>query len=322
MDITVVVPCFNSEKTLERCLNSLINQSIEVSICVIDDGSSDKTLEIARGYESNNPNIFVLSQENRGLPQTRKVGVGHSTTKYTAFVDSDDWVEPDMMEQLYKLAEKYDAEIAACELFYEKNGKTLCPHAYHTGETVTDGVFALKLIHERKAVYPYMCNKLFLTEIAKQLEFPHGNFVGEDYITLCSWIEKCQHVAVTSKAMYHYELKIGSMSKNGFGLGHKRAFEHYQTAYNKYAQTHTQKQSQEMANYLCVEYAALVVAMARNMNVHREILGKIQKFLLENRSAFLKSDTSWEYKLSALLISINPFAFIHAYRLLGRLQAH
>ncbi len=309
MDITVIVPCFNSEETLGRCLKSLVSQTHPVLIYIINDGSTDSTLDIANGFSEKYKNIKIYSQDNCGLPQARKMGALQVKTKYTAFVDSDDWVDQKMMDVLYQNAEKYQAQISVCGFYYEKNGKTVKAKQNVREEKCVDGMAAMRMIHSRRDVFPFMCNKLFLTSIAQNLPYPDGNFIGEDYLTLCPKLESIERVAITDKALYHYVIKMGSMSKNGYGSTHRASFENYMSAYNGYINNHTKQQCEETAAYLCVEYAAIYVAMIRNNNYDQKVISKIRTFLNDHLHALFKTDTEFYYKISVLMIAKTPKCF-------------
>lgn len=111
--ISVIVPVYNSEKFLEKCLNSIINQTFkDIEIICIDDGSSDKSLDILKSFETKDKRIRILTQKNMGPSCARNKGLEIATGEYVGFVDSDDWIDLDFYEKLYNSAEKYNADIA------------------------------------------------------------------------------------------------------------------------------------------------------------------------------------------------------------------
>ena len=101
--ITIILPCYNAEKFLEKCLHALINQSYSnIEIIAINDGSTDKTLEILYKYSKLDPRIIVISKKNTGVSDCRNIGIKKATGKYIMFADSDDYFEQDAVENLYK----------------------------------------------------------------------------------------------------------------------------------------------------------------------------------------------------------------------------
>lgn len=115
--VSVIVPVYNVENYLARCLNSLINQTLhEIEIICINDGSSDNSLNILEEYSNKDARIRVVNQENKGLSKSRNTGIDLATGEYISFVDSDDWVDENFLEVLYNAAKEHDADIAATDV--------------------------------------------------------------------------------------------------------------------------------------------------------------------------------------------------------------
>ena len=119
--ISVLVPCYNVEKYLRECLDSIINQTLEdLEIICLNDGSNDGTLEILEEYDKRDPRIVIVDKTNSGYGATMNIGIEKATGKYIGIVESDDYIEPRMMETLFKAAEAYDLDYARC-LYREFN---------------------------------------------------------------------------------------------------------------------------------------------------------------------------------------------------------
>ena len=120
--ISLIVPVFNVEKYLKRCLDSLISQSYKnIEIILIDDGSTDESGKICDRYAKEHSNIIkVLHQENQGLSMARNAGLDIAIGEYIGFVDSDDYVEPKMFERLYNNLLESNADISVCSFFEDK----------------------------------------------------------------------------------------------------------------------------------------------------------------------------------------------------------
>ena len=113
--ISVIVPVYNAEKTLPKCLNSIANQTFtDFEVILVNDGSSDSSAEICKKYAESDPRFKLISQKNAGPSAARNTGIENSTGKYLAFVDSDDYVEPEMLQEFYVAAEKYNADLTIC----------------------------------------------------------------------------------------------------------------------------------------------------------------------------------------------------------------
>ena len=317
-DITIVVPCYNSEKTLGRCLDSLLAQTIPVKIIVVNDGSKDGTQALAESYAKSNPNIHVHTQENAGQPQARKAGLILSDTKSTAFVDSDDWIEPNMMETLHRLSVQYQAELSVCGIYYDRHGQSSVKPGAVSSEACMEGKSALRFLHLRKGIHAFMWNKLYLTEKARTIVFPYGNFLGEDYCALVPWLENVGVVAVTDRPLYHYVIQDVSNSKCGFGPIQRKGYEQYAALYHSFQQNHSNRDCEDMANYLCVEYSAIFVAMIRNQNFDQNIIESIRSFLKQHLRAYMKSQNQLHYLISVILIAWCPKLFQKLYTIFVR----
>lgn len=113
--ISVIIPVYNSEKFLKKCLDSIINQTLnDIEIICIDDGSTDKSLRILNNFADKDNRITIINQKNSGPSAARNKGIEIAKGEYIGFVDSDDWIDLDFYEKLYNSAKKYDADVAVC----------------------------------------------------------------------------------------------------------------------------------------------------------------------------------------------------------------
>lgn len=113
--ISVIVPIYNTEKYIHRCINSILNQSLrDIEIILVDDGSKDNCGQIVDEYQKSDSRIKVIHKENGGLWSARNAGLGIAMGKYISFVDSDDWIEKEMLEKMFDKAEVYKADLVIC----------------------------------------------------------------------------------------------------------------------------------------------------------------------------------------------------------------
>ena len=114
--VSVIVPVYNQEKRLHRCMDSLVNQTLDsIELIVINDGSTDKSLKVLNEYKEKYPKkIKLITRENKGISITRNEGLSIAKGKYVGFVDSDDYVELDMYEKLYNKVEQEKCDIVIC----------------------------------------------------------------------------------------------------------------------------------------------------------------------------------------------------------------
>lgn len=116
--LSILVPCYNVEKYVAQCLSSIVNQTLQdIEIICINDGSTDKTLEILQSFQTTDSRIKIINKKNSGYGDSMNLGLDMAKGKYIGIVESDDYIEPLMYEKLFNLAEKDDLEIARCAYF-------------------------------------------------------------------------------------------------------------------------------------------------------------------------------------------------------------
>ena len=214
--VSVIVPIYKVEKFIERCVRSLLEQTLqEVEYIFVDDATPDKSIDILRTVMAEYPNrtgqIKVLVHEkNKGLPAARNTGLAVACGEYIFYCDSDDYVEVDMLEQLYGEAVKKNADIIWCDWFltFEKNERYMKQPDY------ADSQEALKAMLSGGMKYN-VWNKLVKRSlyVDYRICFPDGYGMGED-MTMMMLFVHAKNVAYLSKAFYHYvKLNTGAFSQ-------------------------------------------------------------------------------------------------------------
>lgn len=211
--VSIVIPVYQSEATVERCVTSLVEGTYEeLQIVLIEDHSKDSSWEICRMLEEQYSQVqCVRNEQNRGVSYTRNQGLKAATGKYLMFVDSDDWVEPDFVQTMVEIYEKYPGTIPVCGYFNHDEIKSGRTDIYcWARQTEKKDYFIHDVIVElyEKNLLQIIWNKCFVTEIVKKnnLEFEEGLNVGEDFRFLLQYIEKSgsQKIFFVNKPLYHY----------------------------------------------------------------------------------------------------------------------
>lgn len=220
--ISIIVPMYNSESTIGKCIESILQQTLsELEVILVNDGSTDNTLDICKKYSKRDSRIVVVSQENKGLISARKRGVEISSADLIGFVDSDDWIEKDMYENLYEIYNNYHVDVVSSGIFRDYIEEQ------YTNE-VLDNFEQGYYENINKTVYPYMLwnkkindfgiyctlvNKLFKREILKTVydNIDERVFYGEDCLTFFSYMMRCKKVYILNKSYYHYVINHNSM---------------------------------------------------------------------------------------------------------------
>lgn len=202
--VSVIVPVYNSEKYLSRCLDSIINQTLEdIEIICINDGSSDNSLAVLENFAKHDSRIKLFNQENKGQSAARNMGIKMSQGEYISFVDSDDFIDKNFLQILYDVATKNNAQIAACSLVRENERKRKTLIEYSKIELVQNITEKFKKAYIPK--YCFAVNKLYSKEalIKSNILFKE-DFLYEDMIFMPKALFKLKKFATVNNVFYHY----------------------------------------------------------------------------------------------------------------------
>ena len=213
--ISLIIPCYNAQQTLKKCLDSVIHQSYtNLEIILIDDGSTDDSSKIYEEFQSKDERIKIFKQDNSGVSKARNKGVALATGAYICFVDSDDWVETNYCTELYDLLVTENADISIIEAIYEDKNGNIVFNKPLSSEKIFDGKRALALLLEDKVIQSHPWGKLYKTSFFKNVIFPENLKCFEDYSTLFKIFDKAVKVAKSNKKLYHYVQHDESLSHN------------------------------------------------------------------------------------------------------------
>ena len=201
--ITVIVPVYNVEKYLEKCVNSILHQTYKnLEIILVDDGSTDNSGKICDEFKEKDKRIKVIHKLNEGQSVARNIGIDLAKGKYIGFVDSDDFIQEDMYEVLYNLCKKYDSEISIVTHYEMYNNKILFTR--DTGELCVLNKFdAMKELLMDKKIQNYVWNKLFKIELFDNLRFVENRYY-EDSVIMPVLFERSNKVVLLEKPKYYY----------------------------------------------------------------------------------------------------------------------
>lgn len=202
-DVSVIVPVYGVELYLRRCLDSLLCQTgVALEIILVDDGSPDNCGAICDEYAAKDDRILVIHQENAGVSAARNAALEVASGRYIGFVDADDWVDPDMYEYLIGLAERYDADIVQCGIFWEENGQTQEQFVL-TADLELPSVRAFTE-DDWKKLSNSASNKLYRADGARGVRFPEWCTWGEDLLYNIEVMQQAERVCLGTEAKYHY----------------------------------------------------------------------------------------------------------------------
>ncbi len=201
--ISVIIPIYNIKDYIDRCLNSVINQSYtNLEIIAVDDGSTDESGDITEEFARRDSRIKVIHRENGGLSEARNAGINVATGEYIFFVDGDDWIDRHTLETLARIAAVHDADVVACGIRKVWEDGT---EEVWTSEApgIWDGKESIVQMMRYVNVCSVAWNKLYRADLWKGLSFPEG-CLHEDEFTTYKVLYKCKKVVYLPDAFYNY----------------------------------------------------------------------------------------------------------------------
>ena len=204
--ISIIVPVYNVEKYLDRCVSSLCGQTLrQIEILLVDDGSPDRCPEMCDRYAAGDARIRVIHKKNGGLSDARNAGIDQARGEYLGFIDSDDWIEPDMFEQLLYAARLCDARIAECSFDNIYKDRIVPESKADGGWTIGDRDYALD---SQMSWGKFKCvawNKLYHKSIfADGKRYPLGKYHEDEFFTHLAFYD-AQRLVYVDRTLYHYD---------------------------------------------------------------------------------------------------------------------
>ena len=217
--VSIIVPCYNVESYLQRCVESLVAQTYKnVEIILVDDGSTDSTSRLCDKYSECNSNIIVKHQENQGLSEARNTGIQMANGEFLTFIDSDDFVSADYVEHLYDILKKNNADVSVSQfsLFYDDSvvkkmdaskckTQVLRPHD------------AVKKMFYQELFDTTACAKLYKSSLFSDIKYP-SNLLFEDLATTYKLLLKANIIVVSNYSSYYYYMRSNSIEGSTFSI--------------------------------------------------------------------------------------------------------
>lgn len=314
--ISIIVPVYKVEPYLRKCLDSIAGQTYEnLEIILVDDGSPDRCGVICDEYAARDRRIRVIHQENGGLSAARNAALRIVTGEYIGFVDSDDWVEPEMFETMVRGLQETEADISVCGRWDEyKNRRTR--RGWETPQTILDREQALGELLRNDKLQNHCWDKLFRAALWEGIVFPEGR-TFEDIAVMHQLFLRAKRVVCLPNALYHYLQRPGSIIadislKNRFNY-HHAAEERYEMLREGWPQFAGLMEAQLAAAAVGIwavyrsnpkeerqKYAAEVQRAAAFATAHRQEVMRYTSLGLAGRCVLrlLPYDTWWSFTLA------------------------
>lgn len=298
--VSVIIPVYNGEKYIERCLESVLNQTLDgIEIICIDDGSTDNTLKLLQKYKSYG-NVKIITQKNMGPAAARNIGMKEALGKYIAFVDSDDYIETSMYNEMYNIAEGNQLDIVMCNYVNEYAEKVRVKAEFDLPkETIIDKVNIKKYIYPnlmKDGVYSVLWNNIYkktLIDACTSL-IPENIKYGEDLVFQIKLYDMTNRMYFIDKAFYHYIHRENSLSTKT-----KNMFESTLVFMYKIRSEYAKKWSisQKVVDYYFIYYSLMDFINSKD----KKIFDRLKLYLGNNELKTALKNADWKYKYTVKL---------------------
>lgn len=294
--VSLIIPVYNTAEYLGKCLDSAVGQTYpNMEIICVDDGSTDGSEKILDRYAAKDTRIVALHQSNKGESNARNEGLKKATGDYIAFMDCDDWIEPDMYETLVALMEKKQVDMVCSGWIKEWTSKSeIIPNE----GCVADGVFGqkqlLRYLYERDAFrgFSYMWNKLyrrklFYGEDRLEVCFDENLRLGGDVLALAQTALRVSGAVYIDKAFYHYRQREES-GCHSYNLEKRLDWlKAYDIVLAVFAKANVENNVMELVKRFLAYHSSNVAEMAFTQN-NPAVLEHCQKIMLDNQEVYAK----------------------------------
>lgn len=225
--ISVIVPVYNVEAYLEKCVESILKQTYtNLEILLVNDGSTDSSGELCDQLAQRDQRIRVIHKENGGLSDARNRGIEEASSDLIGFIDSDDYIDEDMYETLYRQMLEFNADLSMCghyDVYQQIPEKQVA--VIQTWELTPQE--AIKMVMEAKILSVTAVNKLYKKELFEHLRFEIGK-IAEDAFIMIALIHHCRKVVATNEKKYYYVHRENSITTQKFSLKFLNVIEAYE----------------------------------------------------------------------------------------------
>jgi glycosyltransferase involved in cell wall biosynthesis len=202
--VCIIVPVFNAEKFLSKCIESILRQSFKnIQIILVNDGSTDGSGIICNQYARIDKRIKVIHQQNNGQSYARNAGINAAKSDYISFIDADDYIAPDMVETLYNLSTAYNADITECcyKIVYNDREE---PCEFGNGIEFGEGEFMINKFLKADIFYGVV-TKFFKASVFNGLRFPQGRIYEDTLMTLSLCLKRLKYVRTEDQLYYYFQ---------------------------------------------------------------------------------------------------------------------
>lgn len=311
--LSIIIPIYNADRFLDKCLESVVRQTLKNwELILIDDGSTDKSLEIMNRFKNHDNRIEVKQIENAGVSTARNVGLSSARGKYIGFVDADDWISEEMFENMVRVAENENLDIVQCsyaiinENNYVEQTKIMENKCYDNPQDILLAYFEQK-------ISPCVFNKIFRKKLIGDMSFDPELSIGEDSQFIYGCCKKAKSLLSFDKVFYFYYQSIGSAMRSGMSA---KKFQPLNIVDQQRKDNLENEEIlfllQKKEVFLCTDLILSIL----DSGYFLEKLPEVYERITKNRNKILKEKTyPFKIKVMAIMLSVSPDIFIKIYKI-------
>lgn len=315
--VSIIVPVYNVENYLENCIESILNQTLQdIELILVNDGSTDGCRKICDEYAKKDNRITVIHKDYGGVSSARNAGLDISKGKYIGFVDSDDYVDLEMYDKLYKLCESNNSDIAVCKLGRVINGKLINNEENLFIKDLNNNEAIEELF--KGILYRFsLCNKLFKKSCFKEISFPEGR-IHEDLSTTYKLFANADKVTYTNYIGYFYVKRNNSILTKTYNEKRIEAFIGWNEIIEFMDKNYPNLMNQTVLcfGYMVVDHIYYILSQLDDNSNKKKLLKKIRDTIKPNyKRIIFNKETSLKNKLLVQMLNINIDMLIFIFNL-------
>lgn len=301
--ISIIVPIYNVQEYLYKCIESILNQSYKnIEVILIDDGSVDKSPIICDDFAALDNRIVVIHTQNKGVSSARNLGMNVAKGKYVGFVDADDYIEKDMFKILYEKIKKDNSDMVMCDVYIENTKKSIYK-IYDENYIFNKDLMAKNLFNN--SGFNWLCNKLFKMEIVQYITLNESIHMGEDILFICEYICKGSKYSYISIPLYHYMIRVDSACNSEFNYKKLTNIKAYECILDIYLENICQYKHKALQAYV-IANINVICWIIEGKYIDYQLINNIKKDMekiIKENNAY--SCLSLKCKINLILLKIN-----------------
>ncbi len=316
MKVSVIIPVYNNEKYIERCVKSVLEQTYQdIELIIVDDGSSDSSGKICDNLAQIDLRIKVIHQDNGGVSKARNVGLENATGQLVSFIDSDDWIESDLYS---RAVSEFDKDIDIVAFCGRKKYQNKDDKGYSTikkAESISN-IEAINRMNYSQNLVAGVCLFIYRREIIGNNRFPRDVIIGEDYAFNINVLLGAKRVYLLPYCGYNYFQRSDSVSYRGYQGKSDKIMYSYQAMKN--LQINKDKRLCRSAiSYYVLQVMAIVISMVKADVYDRSMIVLVQNEVRKNLKSYIfDTKNKFYHRCCAVLISIHYKALIIPYKII------